>query len=145
MWRPIGIASLFLLILGGSWVARNVGPGGDGVLATVKLADGTECALTQEWNGWGSWAEPYTVSFWVRQRPEDPWGWCYLDHEATRWRDASLRQDGDRSDVLVFRGDELRGALSLERGTFRPVDRPDGEWAPDAGHEPPFPIRVAAR
>lgn len=105
---------MFLGILG-LIVARNLGPGGDGVLARLTLADGSEYLLTQQHNV--SWTEPYTVSFWLRPRGGE-WGWCYVDHEALRWSESQLQYDEARQSVQVLHQSDLRGELDLKSHTF---------------------------
>jgi len=48
--------------------ARACGPGGDGVLARFDAPGGETVLVIQEWQ---DWAEPYTVSLFVRT-PEGP-------------------------------------------------------------------------
>jgi len=108
------------------------------VLSRLTLEDVSEFLLTQEWNGW---VEPYTVSFWLR-RPGEEWGWCYVDHEASRWRSASLRLDEERRSVQVLRAGALEAELLLERSSFALYGSRTTECAaPQETRQPPFPVR----
>ena len=62
------------------------GPGGDGVVAEASLPDGRRFTVVQRWN---ASMEPYTVSF-VYQLEDGRWGWCYMNHQDTRWLSAKV-------------------------------------------------------
>ena len=71
-------------------------PGGSGVAASLRLPDGSEYMVVQKCN----WSlEPYTVGFYMRS-PDGTWGWCYIDHQATRWRDVVITY-APASDVIT--------------------------------------------
>ena len=101
----VAVAGLYLAI---------VQPGGSGELASLRLSDGSEYRVTQRCN-WG--AEPYTVSFYMRS-PEGEWGWCYIDHEATRWRDVTMTYDTDANTIEVTEQGIRRAALDRNRSVF---------------------------
>ena len=113
-------------VLGGGWLLLGK-PGGSGVLDYQKAADGTECLVTQSWNG--SPGEPYTVGFYTRQPGQD-WCWQYIDHEAYRWHTCRMEIQASRNEVIVFNEKGPQRTLEL-----RPVD-------PDAGRPPYLPKGV---
>ena len=126
----IGVATLVVLFL------SIVQPGSSGVVASLRLADGSEYLVTQRFN----WSlEPYTVAFYMRP-PGGRWGWCYIDHQADRWRDVSTTYDSSFDVVTVKRRGVWQAALDRKRGTFaigegkprREVD------APQEYRQPPF-------
>jgi hypothetical protein len=90
------------------------GPGDSGVLGEIKLADGSEYRITQKFN-WS--AEPYTVSFYMR-KGDGPWGWCYIDHEAWRWRDVVMTYDAASDSVIVTERGTKRAVLDRRRSMF---------------------------
>jgi hypothetical protein len=98
-------AGLFLLI---------VQPGPSGVIASLRLADGSEYMVTQRCN-WS--AEPYTVAFYMRS-PGEPWGWCYIDHEASRWRNVRMSHEAATDSIIVTRGGTRRAVLDRKRSMF---------------------------
>ena len=91
-----------------------VQPGGSGLLASIQLPDGSEYRVTQRCN-WS--AEPYTVSFYMRS-PKGGWGWCYIDHQATRWRDVALTYDATLDIVTVTEQGTWKAGLDRKRSTF---------------------------
>jgi len=99
------VVGLFFLI---------VQPGNSGVVASLRLPDGSEYMITQRCN-WS--AEPYTVAFYMRS-PGGKWGWCYIDHEANRWRDVALAYDAATDVVTVTRRGIWQAALDRKRSTF---------------------------
>jgi hypothetical protein len=123
------VAGLFFLI---------VQPGSSGVVASLRLPDGSEYMVTQRCN-WS--AEPYTVAFYMRS-PGGKWGWCYIDHEANRWRDVALTYDPTTDVVTVTKRGVWQAALDRKRSTFVLADvRPKCELdAPQENREPDFPF-----
>lgn len=117
-----------------SYLLYHGGPGGSGTLARMELPDGSEYKVTQHFN-WSM--EPYTVSFWMRSKG-GKWGWCYIDHEATRWRDVAMTYDTSADLIMVTgsgtsraRLDRKRKAFWIENGSFsREVDAPQSEAGP---------------
>lgn len=105
-WCMVSIAVVFVAAY-----LMIVQPGGDGVLGSVKTPDGSEYVVEQKCN-WG--AEPYTVAFYMRSA-EGNWGWCYIDHEASRWRDVEVRFDEETNKIVVTEQGVRRA--SLDRGT----------------------------
>ena len=121
------VVSLCLLI---------VQPGGSGVVASLRLGDGSEYMVIQRCN----WSfEPYTVSFYMRSNGE-PWGWCYIDHQAGRWHDAALSYDPTTKIITVTKGGVWQAALDRQRGMFSIGDgKPKRELAaPQDVHQPEF-------
>lgn len=136
--RPLRLAGLATVLALLGWCAWSRGPGGSGVLARLTLTDGSEFMLTQEWTGFG---EPYQVDFWSR-RPGQPWGWCYVDHEATRWFGVELVHDPAAGTIAVLRNGRLRASLSLASALFTlHVDDGKPYWsvpAPQEIRDPPL-------
>lgn len=95
------------------WFYR-CGPGFDGTLAALKLADGSEYNVSQHWNNIG---EPYQVSFYMRA-PGGDWGWCYIDHQSSRWRDTTLEFDEQKNEVRVFEDGRLMAVLDRNKKEF---------------------------
>lgn len=103
----------FAIIVSGFFLAV-VQPGGSGKLASIQLPDGSEYKVTQQCN----WSiEPYTVSFYMRP-PNGEWGWCYIDHQAKRWRDVDLGYDAASDVVTVTERGTWKAALDRKRSTF---------------------------
>lgn len=127
---PAGVV-LGLVVLGLVGILAVVQPGGSGVLGSVRLTDGSEYVVTQECN-WS--VEPYTVGFYMRS-PEGRWGWCYIDHEATRWRDVKVFHEASTDRVIVTERGVRRAILNreamtlwIDNGSIRgEVDAPQ-EW-----------------
>ena len=126
------VGSLALTVWTGYLVVRNMGPGGDGVVARIETADGVECMVTQTWNGW---TEPYQVSFY--SRPEGgEWGWCYIDHESMRWTSCSCpisrlkMADGVFSLIAAFAAMFSAKAVFPIEGRPAMITRSD-LWKPD--------------
>ena len=111
----IGTILTAALILAGSLFLMIVQPGGDGVQAHLKLDDGSEYMVKQRCN-WS--AEPYTVGFYMRA-PGQKWGWCYVDHEADRWRGVTLTHDTARDVIVIHQQGEKEGELDRKRGKLR--------------------------
>ena len=61
--------------------------------------------------------EPYTVSFYMRSQ-NGQWGWCYIDHQATRWRNVQLIYDSNRDVIDVTEDGTWKAALNRKEGTF---------------------------
>ena len=91
-----------------------VQPGGSGILASLRLPDGSEYMISQRCN-WS--AEPYTVSFFMRS-PGGAWGWCYVDHEATRWKDVAMTYNVAADVVLIAERGTIRASLDRKRNAF---------------------------
>jgi len=130
VWGAAGIG----VLLAAGFLAI-VEPGGSGVLGRVTTPDGSEYAVEQKCN-WSP--EPYTVGFYMRS-PGGSWGWCYVDHEAQRWRDVEVTYDGVSDEIVVTEQGVRRAVLSRRTGTFwidtgsirGDVKAPQGERAPE--------------
>jgi hypothetical protein len=133
-------ATAFLILLAAAMLAwmlaywSGFGPGG-GVIGRLALADGTEFRLIQRFNWTG---EPYTVDFYVRS-PDQPWGWCYIAHQDTRWKNGRLHYNTEKHSVEVYRGQELRAQYFTDKKTFALY----AEWqrelpAPQEFRDPPM-------
>src|SRR5688572_4253487 len=94
----ITVGAIAAILLGSGVIfLAIVQPGGSGVLASLRLPDGSEYMITQRCN----WSfEPYTVSFFMRS-PGEAWGWCYVDHEASRWKDVEMTYDAAADVILI--------------------------------------------
>ena len=111
------------------------GPGGDGVVAEASLPDGRRFTVVQRWN---ASMEPYTVSF-VYQLEDGRWGWCYMNHEDTRWLSAKVLHNLADDSMDVYRGKTLEARFHLRENRFellgsmaRSVDAPQSiTTAPD--------------
>jgi hypothetical protein len=110
-------------------------PGTSGVLATLRLPNGSEYMVTQRCN----WSlEPYTVSFYIRS-PGRPWGWCYIDHQADRWRDVRMTYNEAYDTIMVTERGKIRGSLNRRRSTFENgAENPRGVSAPQEYRQPEF-------
>jgi len=130
----VGCFLLLLLIL----LVAIIQPGPSGVVASLRLADGSEYMVTQRFN-WS--AEPYTVAFYLRS-PGGQWGWCYIDHEAMRWRNVALKHDPNTDVITVTKGGIWQAAFNRKRSTFALGDgKPKRELAaPQDYMEPEFPF-----
>ena len=113
-----------------------VQPGPSGVVASLRLPDGSEYMVTQRFN-WN--AEPYTVAFYMRSAG-GPWGWCYIDHQAMRWHDVSISYDADSDIITVTERGRWQAALDRKRSAFSIGDgKPRREEpAPQANRQPEF-------
>jgi hypothetical protein len=107
-----GAASIAVLLAAG--FLAIVQPGGSGVLGTVLTPDGSEYIVEQKCN-WS--AEPYTVSFYMRS-PAGIWGWCYIDHEARRWRDVNVTYEVAADEIVVTEQGVRRAVLRRKTNTF---------------------------
>jgi hypothetical protein len=128
------VGLLILFALGAFvWIVQ---PGPSGVVASLRLPEGSQYMVTQICN-WGP--EPYTVSFYMRS-PGGGWSWCYIDHQANRWQNVTLLYDTNRDVVTITERGTWRGALDRKRGTFAIGDgRPSRDVdAPQMYSEPPF-------
>jgi len=109
-------------------------PGSSGVVASLRLADGSEYMVTQRCN-WSP--EPYTVAFYMRS-PGGKWGWCYIDHQANRWRNVAMTYDTNSDVVTVTERGKWQAALDRKRGMFAIGDgKPKRELGAPQEHEDP--------
>lgn len=131
------IVGLLVLVVVGAFVLI-VQPGPSGVVASLLLPDGSEYMVTQRCN-WGP--EPYTVAFYMRS-PGGKWGWCYIDHEANRWRNVAMTYDSNKDVIIITQRGIWRAALDRKRGTFAlGHGKPNRELsAPQSYQEPEFPF-----
>jgi hypothetical protein len=131
----VGITCIVLFVLYLWDLGR---PGGDGVLASLSLPDG-EYMVVQRYN---DWREPYSVSFYMRS-PGGDWGWCYIDHQASRWRRVSMKHDASSDTVIVTKWGVKRAALDRGRNMFWIAKRKFTREvpAPQGLESPPFSFR----
>ncbi len=122
-----GVVAVFWLI---------VQPGGDGVVAAIRLPDGTECMVTQRCN-WS--AEPYTVALYTREK-DGPWTWCYIDHEATRWRRATMSHDPATDTVTITQRGTVAAVVDRPARRFRLSGMGDRDFPQRTGVTPPYPF-----
>ena len=124
------LSAVMLVWMLGYW--SGLGPGGGGLLSELRLADGSEFRLIQRWRF------HYLIDFYVKL-PGQPWGWCYIEHEDTRWRNGRLKYNPEKQSVEVYRDETLRGEYFTERTTFALY----GDWqrevrTPQKFKDPPF-------
>ncbi|MDB6152951.1 MAG: hypothetical protein JWL90_1404 [Chthoniobacteraceae bacterium] len=91
-----------------------VQPGGSGVLASLRLPDGSEYMVTQRCN-WSP--EPYTVAFYMRPAG-GKWGWCYIDHQANRWSSVAMTYEPNSDVITVTKQGTWQAALDRKRNAF---------------------------
>ncbi|HTI71224.1 MAG TPA: hypothetical protein VMF06_14740 [Candidatus Limnocylindria bacterium] len=135
IWKLGIVVGLILWVVGGT-LLLTIQPGSSGVVASTRLADGSEYMVTQRCN----WSlEPYTVAFYMRSAG-GKWGWCYIDHQANRWYTVALAYDTNKDVVTVTERGIWRAALDRKQGTFA-VGRPGRTLAaPQSYQEPEFPF-----
>ncbi len=119
----------------------HIKPGGDGVLASVHLPDGSDHMVTQRCN----WVpgEPYNVAFYMKEAG-GRWGWCYIDHQADRWRKVTMDYDDKTDKVIVRERGKTRAVLDRKREMFWINTFDDGGRevpAPQEYRDPEIPLR----
>ena len=120
----------------GAVILYYFGRGGTGIIGGLTLNDGTEIKIIQRYND--TFGEPYTVDFYMK-RPGEPWGWCYIEHEDTRWSSARLIPDTSKQSIQIYRGSTLRGEYFIKRKTFALYAEYQRELpAPQANRDPPL-------
>jgi hypothetical protein len=140
--KTIGIISALLFLIVAALFIVIIQPGSSGVVASLRLADGSEYMVTQRCN-WGP--EPYTIAFYMRA-PGGEWGWCYIDHEADRWRDVEMRYDPNSDVITITKRGIWQAALYRKRSAFAlGKGKPGRELAaPQQYREPQFPFPLAS-
>lgn len=108
-----GLVGALLALAGGLFI-MVVQPGPSGVAGALRLADGSEYMVTQTCN-WS--AEPYTIEFFMKPAGGS-WGWCYMDHEASRWWDVQLTHDPASDSVIITEQGVKRAVLDRKQSTF---------------------------
>jgi hypothetical protein len=111
-------------------------PGPSGVLASLRLPDGSEYMVTQTCN-WST--EPYTIAFYMRP-PGGKWGWCYIDHEAPRWFNTRMTYDTNNDVINITMLGSLEASLDRKRGTFAHGRPRMSVPAPQEFRDPEFPF-----
>jgi hypothetical protein len=111
-------------------------PGTSGVVASMQLPDGSQYMVTQRCN-WN--LEPYTVAFYMRH-PGGNWGWCYIDHQASRWSNVAMTYDTNKDVVTVTERGMWRASLDRKRVTFAISHAMREVEAPQSYREPEFPF-----
>lgn len=129
------IVSVFIAIVA-ALVLLVMQPGTSGVVASLRLPDGSQYMVTQRCN-WSP--EPYTVAFYMRSAG-GPWGWCYIDHQADRWRDAAMTYDPTAEVITVTERGAWQAALDRKRSMFSIGDgkRKRELAAPEEVRQPEF-------
>lgn len=134
LWGAVSLGVLFA-----AGFLAIVQPGGSGVLGKITTPDGCEYVVEQTCN-WS--AEPYTVSFYMRS-PGGKWGWCYMDHEASRWWNVEVLHEEATDEIVVTEQGVRRAVLNRRTSTFW-IDngsiRGDVK-APQADQDPSFANR----
>jgi hypothetical protein len=136
--KILGIIFGVLFLMVAALFVIYIQPGSSGVVASLRLPDGSEYMVTQRCN----WSlEPYTVAFYMRA-PGGKWGWCYIDHQANRWRDVAMKYNATSDVVTVTKRGIWAAALDRKRSTFAIGDgKPKRELAaPQDYFEPEFPF-----
>jgi len=102
-------------------------PGSSGVVAHGDSPRGVRYVITQQWNGWDNGGEPYTVRLYARP-PHEKWQAYYIDHEARRWQDCSVRFSNDGNTLEMTGGDGQERTFDLTKGeqSERPPFLPEG-------------------
>jgi hypothetical protein len=104
----------FLLIVS-LLVLFEVRPYQSGVVAYRTAPDGTQCVVSQSWNGWSF--EWYTVRLHAR-KPGGEWKWFYIDHEASHWSGCELRFSEDNNTLHLSGGDGKPRSFDLKDGSL---------------------------
>ena len=95
-------------------VVGEIQPYRSGLVGSATAPDGTQCVITQSWNGWTF--EFYTVRLHTR-KPGEGWHWHYIDHEASRWRKCEMAFSADGAELDTVGGDKTRRSFKLTGGT----------------------------
>jgi hypothetical protein len=131
MLKRILIILVAILFVAISIFISDLMPGFNGVVAELKLADGTQVVVEQDDNG-----EPYNTGFFLKQA-NGKWGWAYLDHEDGRWRNGKIDYDPLTDSILVWNGRTLRGKLERKTGIFLRPDVPGWQSTLMEDHKSP--------
>ena len=136
--KIVGIIIGALLVILAVHVLMDLQPGTSGVVASLQLPDGSQYMVTQRFNWSG---EPYTIAFYMRSAG-GAWGWCYIDHQAKRWRHVSITYDPASDVVTVTERGTWKAALDRKRSAFaighgKPGSEVD---APQEYRQPEFPF-----
>lgn len=127
----LGLAVLILVV-------GVMQPGGDGVVAAIRLSDGAEYMVTQRCH-WS--AEPYTIALYSREN-EGSWGWCYIDHESNRWWKAALTFDAASDSVVLTESGKVKAVMDRRAKQWRlaGMGHRDLPQTPDVTPPYPFPL-----
>ena len=112
--KTAGVIFGILLLAIAALLVIVIQPGSSGVVASLRLEDGSQYMVTQRCN-WSP--EPYTVAFYMRPAG-GKWGWCYIDHQADRWRGVAMTYDTNSDVVTVTKRGIWQAALDRKRSTF---------------------------
>lgn len=118
------------LIVAALFAVSGFVPGGNGIVAERTLPDGTKLMVVQKYD---SGDLGYKVDFYFKE-PGKEWGWCYLDHEDSRWRKGSIGYDAASDTVTISKGSVLRGKWDRGKRTYSRPDVKDG-WSTTAPQE----------
>ena len=102
-------------------------PGRSGVVTHGVSPQGARYLVTQKWNGWDRWSEPYTVRLYTRASG-GIWQAYYIDHEAYHWKRCSIRFSEDGSLLEMTGSDKIERTFDLSKGERdeRPPVLPEG-------------------
>ena len=117
----------FLLIVA-IFIGFVIRPNQGGMLAYATGPDGTQCVVSQGWNGWDSGGEWYTVRLHAR-KPGGKWNWYYIDHEASHWSGCQLRFSADGKTLYLSGGDNKPRSFDLTKED--PSSPPDDDELPE--------------
>lgn len=136
--RRLVAATAVVALIWGLGYCSGFGPGGSGVLASLRLPDGSKYMVTQQY----TWSpEPYEVWFYMRSAGQ-PWGWCYIDHEARRWASVKMSYDSAMDTISITEQGTPRAKLNRKRNLFW-IDNGSIRReipAPETYREPEFPF-----
>ncbi|MDB4673299.1 hypothetical protein OAF27_00665 [Verrucomicrobiales bacterium] len=95
-------------------------PGPSGVVAALRLKDGSEYMVIQnfEWS-----PEPYDVALYTRESG-GLWSRSYVDHEASRWFDVKMTYDSHSDLITVTKWGKK--VLEIDRATRKFWNAKDG-------------------
>lgn len=113
------------LIIVSCIIAFVIKPYQSGLVDHAKSPGGTDCVVTQQWNGWTG--EYYTVELYTR-KPGGRWSPHYVDHEATHWGGCEMKFDAGGTRLTMIGGDKVvrNFDLTVEGQERKPPFLPPG-------------------
>jgi hypothetical protein len=98
------------LIIVSCIIAFVIKPYQSGLVDHARSPAGTDCVVTQQWNGWTG--EFYTVELYTR-KPGGHWSPHYVDHEATHWDRCEMKFDAGGTRLTMIGGDKVERSFDL--------------------------------